>query len=66
VDEIRKLTHNIDTSHLADMGLAESLKVLIGDINVLHVIDIKLNHRRYYYSASGCFNRIQNNTGTVK
>ncbi len=43
VDEIRKLTHNIDTSHLADMGLAESLKILIEDINVLKIINVKLN-----------------------
>jgi two-component system, NarL family, sensor histidine kinase UhpB len=44
VDEIRKLTHNIDTSHLEDMQLSEALKVLISDINALSVIDIKLNH----------------------
>ncbi len=44
VDEIRKLTHNIDTSHLDKMKLSEALKVLIGDVNALNVIDIKMNH----------------------
>lgn len=43
VDEIRKLTHNIDTSHLANIGLAESLKVIIDDINALKIINVKLN-----------------------
>jgi PAS domain S-box-containing protein len=43
VDEIHKLTHNIDTSHLDDIGLAEAVKLIIAQINSLHIIKIKLN-----------------------